>query len=425
MNVLVVGSGGREHALCWKIKQSPLLKKLYCAPGNAGISQDAECVDISATDIEGLKKFVIENSVDLTVVGPEQPLSLGIVDEFQKEGLKIFGPSKSAAKLESSKVFSKDLMKKYGIPSASYEVFDNFDNAKTYLDSVKYPQVVKADGLAAGKGVIICESRDEAVSAVDSIMNQKIFGDSGSRVVVEEFLIGEEASFFVFTDGNDFIPLESSQDHKALLDGDKGPNTGGMGAYSPAPIVTDEIRNKIVDEVVKPTLDGMSKEGREYKGVLYIGLMIEGDNIKVLEYNCRFGDPEAQPLMMRIDSDILPILVSIADGKLSDKEIVWNSNPTVCVVMASKGYPGDYAKGIEIEGLDLVKPSKELKIFHAGTKFGEDNKVLTNGGRVLGVTALGSDISSAISASYNAVNKIGDKVLYFRKDIGSKALNKV
>ena len=425
MNVLVVGSGGREHALCWKIKQSPLLKKLYCAPGNAGISQDAECVDISATDIEGLKKFVIENSIDLTVVGPEQPLSLGIVDEFQKEGLKIFGPSKSAAELESSKVFSKDLMKKYRIPSASYEVFDNFDNAKTYLDSVKYPQVVKADGLAAGKGVIICESRDEAVSAVDSIMNQKIFGDSGSRVVVEEFLKGEEASFFVFTDGNDFIPLESSQDHKALLDGDKGPNTGGMGAYSPAPIVSDEIRNKIIEEVVKPTLDGMSKEGREYKGVLYIGLMIDGDNIKVLEYNCRFGDPEAQPLMMRIDSDILPILVSIADGKLSDKEIVWNSNPTVCVVMASKGYPGDYAKGIEIEGLDLVKPSKELKIFHAGTKFGEDNKVLTNGGRVLGVTALGSDISSAISASYNAVNKIGDKVLYFRKDIGSKALNKV
>ena len=424
MNILVVGGGGREHALCWKIKQSPLVHKVFCAPGNAGISEDAECVDINATDINRLIDFSNKNSIDLTIVGPEQPLSLGIVDEFERAGLKIFGPSKAASEIESSKVFSKNLMNKYRIPTASYEVFDNYDDARSYLESnnIKFPVVIKADGLAAGKGVIICHQIEDAIIALNTIMKDRVFGESGSKIVVEQFLSGEEASFFIFTDGNDFIPLESSQDHKAVYDGDRGPNTGGMGAYSPAPIVTDKLKSRIINEIVVPTIEALNSEGREYRGVLYIGLMIDGEDLKVLEYNCRFGDPEAQPLMMRIESDIVPIMLSIANGQLTERNIEWRNHSSVCVVLASKGYPGNYGKGIEIEGLDKMEVSKNSKIFHAGTKFGKNNCYLTNGGRVLGVTSLGKNIEEAINNTYEVVNKIGEDVLFFRKDIGKKAL---
>jgi phosphoribosylamine--glycine ligase len=312
MNVLVIGSGGREHALCWKIKQSPVVENVYCAPGNAGITSDAQCVDISVSDFNALIDFATKNSIELTVVGPEQPLSEGIVDVFQENGLKIFGPSKAAAELEGSKVFSKNLMKKYKIPTAQYSAFTDLDSALGWIKHINVPFVVKADGLAAGKGVIICNSLGEGENALNSLMKDKIFGQAGNEVVVEQFLRGEEVSFFVFTDGKNFIPLQSSQDHKAAFDDDKGPNTGGMGAYCPAPIVNATIRKKIIDSVVVPTIKAMESEGRLYRGILYFGLMIDGQDIKVLEYNCRFGDPEAQPLLFRLNSDIVPIMDSIA-----------------------------------------------------------------------------------------------------------------
>lgn len=421
MKVLVVGGGGREHALCWKIKQSPLVDKVFCAPGNAGISKDAECVDIAVTDFEKLVGFVKKNRVDLTVVGPEQPLSLGIVDRFEQDGLNIFGPSMAASEIESSKVFAKNLMKKYGIPTANYSVFDNYTDATGFLKEIEYPIVIKADGLAAGKGVMICEDIDVATKALDSIMNLKLFGESGSKVVIEQFLVGEEASFFVFTDGKSFIPLESSQDHKALLDGDKGPNTGGMGAYSPAPIVDDKMREKIISDVIKPTIDAMNNEGRNYKGVLYVGLMIRGSSLKVLEYNCRFGDPEAQPLMMRMNSDIVPLMQSIASGELEVKDINWKNNPSVCIIMASKGYPGEYKKGIKIEGLNELDSINDIVVFHSATA-NKDNMVVTNGGRVLGLTSLGNNISDAIGKAYDAVKIIDNDTLHYRTDIGKKAL---
>jgi len=350
MNVLVIGSGGREHALCWKIKQSPLVQKVYCAPGNAGITSEAQCVDISVSDFDSLIDFVVKNSIELTIVGPEQPLSEGIVDLFEENGLKIFGPSQAAAELEGSKVFSKDLMKKYKIPTAEYSTFTDLNSALSWIKHINLPFVVKADGLAAGKGVIICNSTSEGENALNSIMKDKIFGEAGSEVVVEEFLRGEEASFFVFTDGKNFIPLQSCQDHKAAYDDDKGPNTGGMGAYCPAPIVNDKIRKKVIDSVVVPTINAMESEGRLYKGILYFGLMIKGEDIKVLEYNCRFGDPEAQPLLFRLKSDIVPIMDCIASGKLKQVELDWKPGYSVCVVMASSGYPGKYEKEHEIKG---------------------------------------------------------------------------
>jgi phosphoribosylamine--glycine ligase len=421
MNVLVIGSGGREHALCWKIKQSPVVENVYCAPGNAGITSDAQCVDISVSDFNALIDFATKNSIELTVVGPEQPLSEGIVDVFQENGLKIFGPSKAAAELEGSKVFSKNLMKKYKIPTAQYSAFTDLDSALGWIKHINVPFVVKADGLAAGKGVIICNSLGEGENALNSLMKDKIFGQAGNEVVVEQFLRGEEVSFFVFTDGKNFIPLQSSQDHKAAFDDDKGPNTGGMGAYCPAPIVNATIRKKIIDSVVVPTIKAMESEGRLYRGILYFGLMIDGQDIKVLEYNCRFGDPEAQPLLFRLNSDIVPIMDSIASGKLQHIELDWKPGYSVCVVMASSGYPGKYEKEHEIKGLESLKERDDVYVFHAGTKY-SGGKTVTNGGRVLGVTASSTDLVSAIDKSYKAVNKIDCPNLFCRTDIGKKAL---
>jgi phosphoribosylamine---glycine ligase len=421
MKVLVVGGGGREHAFCWKIRKSPLVTSLYCAPGNPGISKHAECVDIKVSDIEGLLRFARAEEIDLTVVGPEQPLALGIVDRFNEENLSIFGPTQVAAELESSKVYSKNLMKKYDIPTAFYSTFTNYEDAVSWVKEVKAPLVVKADGLAAGKGVVICQSEKEAIEVLDDIMRRKIFGDSGDSVVVEEFLQGEEASFFAFTDGEKVIPLVSSQDHKALLDGDMGPNTGGMGAYSPAPVITPELSKIIMERVMVPTVRALAREGRRYKGILYAGLMINGDDFKVLEFNCRFGDPEAQPLLMRMRSDIVPILSAIAGKGITDEEIEWKDEASVCVVMSSRGYPGDYKKGLFVEGIDRAEDLGDVVVFHAGTRE-EEGKIVTSGGRVLGVTALGPTIPEAIDLAYEAVGKIESDSLYYRKDIGKKAL---
>jgi len=421
MKVLVVGGGGREHALCWKISKSPIVKALFCAPGNVGISKHATSVDIKVTDIESMVRFARAEEIDLTVVGPEIPLSLGIVDRFQEENLNIFGPNKAAAEIESSKVYSKNLMKKYDIPTAFFSTFYDYDDAVNWVKEVKPPLVIKADGLAAGKGVIICHTEDESIDALDAIMRSKIFGDSGNRVVIEEFLQGEEVSFIAFTDGENVLPLASSQDHKALLDGDKGPNTGGMGAYSPAPIVTSELHGAIMNQVMIPTVRALKEEGRVYKGILYAGLMIEGTDIKVLEFNCRFGDPEAQPLLMRMRSDIVPIMRAISRGGVAEGEIQWYDQASVCVVMASKGYPGDYKKGFQIDRIDDVNNMDGVIVFHSGTSRDGSN-IVANGGRVLGVTALGDNIPDAISTAYKAVNHIDCESLYFRTDIGEKAL---
>lgn len=421
MKVLVVGGGGREHALCWKISKSPIVKALFCAPGNVGISKHATSVDIKVTDIESMVRFARAEEIDLTVVGPEIPLSLGIVDRFQEENLNIFGPNKAAAEIESSKVYSKNLMKKYDIPTAFFSTFYDYGDAVNWVKEVKPPLVIKADGLAAGKGVIICHTEDESIDALDGIMRSKIFGDSGDRVVIEEFLQGEEVSFIAFTDGENVLPLASSQDHKALLDGDKGPNTGGMGAYSPAPIVTSELHGAIMNQVMIPTVRALKEEGRVYKGILYAGLMIEGTDIKVLEFNCRFGDPEAQPLLMRMRSDIVPIMRAISRGGVAEGEFQWYDQASVCVVMASKGYPGDYKKGFQIDRIDDVNNMDGVIVFHSGTSRDGSN-IVANGGRVLGVTALGDNIPDAISTAYNAVNHIDCESLYFRTDIGEKAL---
>ncbi len=421
MKVLVVGGGGREHALCWKISKSPIVKALFCAPGNVGISKHATSVDIKVTDIESMVRFARAEEIDLTVVGPEIPLSLGIVDRFQEENLNIFGPNKAAAEIESSKVYSKNLMKKYDIPTAFFSTFYDYGDAVNWVKEVKPPLVIKADGLAAGKGVVICHTEDESIDALDGIMRSKIFGDSGNRVVIEEFLQGEEVSFIAFTDGENVLPLASSQDHKALLDGDKGPNTGGMGAYSPAPIVTSELHEAIMNQVMIPTVRALKEEGRVYKGILYAGLMIEGTDIKVLEFNCRFGDPEAQPLLMRMRSDIVPIMRAISRGGVAEGEFQWYDQASVCVVMASKGYPGDYKKGFQIDRIDDVNDMDGVIVFHSGTSRDGSN-IVANGGRVLGVTALGDNIPDAISTAYNAVNHIDCESLYFRTDIGKKAL---
>lgn len=424
MKVLVVGGGGREHALCWKISQSPLVEKTYCAPGNAGISRHAECIDIGAGDFDSLAQFVREESVDLTVVGPEQPLCEGITDFFEEKGLLIFGPSKAAAELEGSKIFSKDLMKKYGIPTGEYFVFTDIKQALAKVAEAEPPFVVKADGLAAGKGVIICHSREKGEDAVRSMMEHEAFGQAGTKVVIEEFLTGEEASFFAFTDGENILPLEPSQDHKPIFDGDKGPNTGGMGAYAPAPVVTDELRQRIIDEVMVPTVQAMKSEGRTYRGILYAGLMIKDESLKVLEFNCRFGDPEAQPLLMRMESDVVPILYSIARGKMRTDPIEWREGFCVCVVMASKGYPGSYNKGVELEKLGDFTDTRETVVFHAGTAL-SGKKLVTNGGRVLGVTSLGDTIEESIRSAYKAVDSISEESLVYRTDIGKKALLRV
>ena len=424
MKVLVVGGGGREHALCWKINQSPLVEKTYCAPGNAGISRHAECLDIGVGDFDSLAQFVKKESVDLTVVGPEQPLCEGITDFFEKEGLLIFGPSKAAAELEGSKTFSKNLMKKYGIPTGEYSVFTDIEQALAKAGETEPPFVVKADGLAAGKGVIICRSCEEGEDAVRSMMERGAFGEAGEKVVIEEFLTGEEASFFALTDGENVLPLEPSQDHKPIFDGDKGPNTGGMGAYTPAPVVNDRLRQRIIDEVMVPTVHAMKSEGRTYKGVLYAGLMIKDESFKVLEFNCRFGDPEAQPLLMRMESDVVPILHSIARSEMKTDPIEWKDGFCVCVVMASRGYPGSYDKGVELKRLKDFTDTRETVVFHAGTAFSK-NKLVTSGGRVLGVTSLGDTIEESILRAYQAVDSILDENLVYRTDIGKKALLRI
>lgn len=424
MKVLVIGGGGREHALVWKIAQSPLVDKVFCAPGNPGTALLAENVAIGVDELDKLLAFAYENKIELTVVGPEQPLSLGIVDLFESHGLKVFGPSQKAAFIEGSKAFSKDLMQKYNVPTAAYGVFTDLTEAEAFITSTGAPIVVKADGLAAGKGVIIAQTCEEAVAAVHDMLSGNAFGSAGSRVVIEEFLTGEEASFLVITDGKNVIPLASAQDHKAIYDNDLGPNTGGMGAYSPAPVVTPEIHEKAMQLVIRPTVDGMAAEGRPYRGVLYAGLMIKDGQVKTLEFNARFGDPECQPLLMRMKSDIVPVLMAVAEGDLGALAIEWHDKAAVCVVMASEGYPGDYRKGDTIAGLDEAARLDDVYVFHAGTTH-KDGKCVTNGGRVLGVTALGDSVQKSIATAYQAVDHISWKGVQFRKDIGKKALGRI
>ncbi len=421
MKVLVIGSGGREHALVWKTAQNPNVKKIYAAPGNAGMAQLAECLPIKAEDVDKLLSFAKDNAVDLTIVGPEGPLSMGIVDEFTKAGLRAFGPSGKAAEIEASKTFSKNLMKKYCIPSADYGVFTDRAVAEAYVREKGAPIVVKADGLAAGKGVVVAETVEEAIKALDLIMTDKAFGKAGDRVVIEEFLKGEEASFMAFTDGKTVVPMASSQDHKRVFDGDRGPNTGGMGAYSPAPVVTKELERRVMETIMVPTVRAMEKEGRLFKGVLYAGLMIHNGEAKVLEFNARFGDPETQPIMMRLGSDLIAIIQAIIDGTLSTVDVKWKPESAVCVVMASGGYPGEYEKGKEIKGLEKALAHDNVMVFHAGTAL-KNGRPVTDGGRVLGVTGLGTVVAGAIDNAYAAVRDISFDGAHYRRDIGARAL---
>lgn len=421
MKVLVIGSGGREHALVWKMLQSKKVKKLFCAPGNAGIAQEAECVNIQPDNIDGLLSFAKEKKINLTVVGPELPLSLGIVDKFEEAGLRVFGPTASAARLEYSKAFAKEMMANCNISTAAFKTFTSSHEAKEYIKEKGAPLVIKADGLAAGKGVIIAESKDEAINAVTDMMEKRVFGDAGEKVVIEDCLKGEEASFMVFTDGDTIVPMVSAQDHKRVFDNDKGPNTGGMGAYSPAPVVTDVLADKVIKEVFKPLLSGLKREGIIYKGVLYAGLMIDDNQLNVLEFNCRFGDPEAQPILFRLKSDIIEIMEAIIDSKLSEADVEWRQEASVCVVIASKGYPANYEKGEVITGIDNAEKITGVKVFHSGTAK-KDNNIVTAGGRVLGVTASGIDINEAVKTAYKAVEKIKFDGMHYRRDIASKAL---
>ena len=422
MKVLVVGQGGREHVLVWKLAQSPLVDQVYCAPGNAGTAIDGTNVDIGATDVERLTKFAAAEDIGLTVVGPEASLVAGLVDSFEAAGLRIFGPNKLAAELEGSKVFSKELMRKANIPTADFQVFSSAEEAVTYLeDREQQALVVKADGLAAGKGVLVCKTKQEAIDAVQQTMVEKVFGDAGKQIVIEDCLFGQEASILAIVDGNTIVPLEASQDHKPAYDGDQGPNTGGMGAYSPTPLVTDELMDQIIETILIPTVHAMNLDDRPFRGVLYAGLMITNQGPRVLEYNVRFGDPEAQPVLMRLKTDLAEVLLAASDGKLDQiAPLEWASDSAVCVVMASEGYPGSCDKGHAIRGLDKAGELESTKVFHAGTEtLGGD--VVTNGGRVLGVTALGPDISAAKLRAYQAVKFIRWDGAWCRKDISDKA----
>jgi len=421
MKVLVIGSGGREHALVWKIGQSPKAGKVYCAPGSAGIGELAELVAIGPEQIEKLAEFAENEKIDLTVVGPELPLTLGITDLFESRGLRIFGPNKDAAQLEGSKAFAKKILQENGIPTASFGTFTDTGLAKQYIAQHPVPYVIKADGLAAGKGVLICATPREAEAAIDEILVRKAFGPAGNRLVIEEFLAGEEASFMVLTDGEHMLPLASSQDHKRVFDNDEGPNTGGMGAYSPAPVVTPKIYQRILDEILSPLLVGLKRKGVRYRGVLYIGLMITKDGPMVLEFNVRFGDPECQPIMMRLKSDLVPLLEATIDDKLHLIQPQWHDDMAVCVVLCASGYPGSYGKGAEIHGLDRLKNWEKGFVFHAGTA--KDNgRWVTSGGRVLGVTARGDTIENAVKEAYDAVGKISWNGMHYRKDIARRAL---
>ena len=421
MQVLVVGGGGREHALCWAIAASPLCNKLWCAPGNAGIAEEAECVAIGADDVDALVTFAKDNAVDLVVVGPEAALVAGLVDRLDEAGIKAFGPRAAAARLEGSKGYMKDLCARHDIPTAAYGRFDNAEAARAYVREVGAPIVVKADGLAAGKGVTLAQNVDEAIAAIDEAMEGGAFGAAGAEVVVEEFLEGEELSFFVLVDGAFALPLAGAQDHKAVGDGDTGPNTGGMGAYSPAPMLTPELEAEVMAKIVGPTVDAMASEGTPYTGVLYAGLMLTADGPKLLEYNVRFGDPECQVLMMRLKSDLVPALLASCDGQLSHLDLRWYDDAALTVVMAAKGYPGAYDKGSEIGGLDRLTDADEVKVFHAGT-VADGGRILANGGRVLNVTALGSSIGEAQQRAYEAVAKVDWPDGFCRSDIGWRAV---
>lgn len=420
MRVLIVGSGGREHCLAWKIAQSKLVDKIYCAPGNGGTSLVAQNIDIAAVDIEGLVEFASSENIDLTVVGPEAPLVGGVVDRFTEAGLKVFGPTVELARLEGSKIFSKEVMKKYGVPTADFKVFASYDEAKKYIKEKGAPLVVKADGLAAGKGVFVCSSIEEAFGAIDAVMVEKKFGSAGDKVIVEDFLEGEELSVLIFTDGKTVIPLASSQDHKRAYDDDKGPNTGGMGAYSPAPVVDKQEFNSIIDIVFKPLIKGLSQEGKPYKGMLYGGLMIKNSKPYVLEFNVRFGDPETQAILPKLKSDLVEVMVKTVEGKLDEVVLEWDERVCLCVVLASGGYPGKYEKGKVIKGLEKLKDLEDVFVFHAGTKKGK--QFLTSGGRVLNVSALGDTIKSAKDKAYKAIADIEFENMHYRKDIGDKAL---
>lgn len=422
MDILIVGGGGREHALSWKAAQSERVQNVYVAPGNAGTATEAhiENVDIAAEDVDGLLAFALEKSIGLTIVGPEAPLVAGIVDRFTEAGLKCFGPSQAAAALEGSKAFSKDFLARHNIPTADYGTFTDADAAKDYIRQVGAPIVVKADGLAAGKGVILAQSVDDAIAAVDGMLNEGAFGDAGHRVVVEEFLVGEEASFIVLVDGKNIVPLASSQDHKARDNGDKGPNTGGMGAYSPAPVVTSEMHDKIMQQVIQPTVDGMAADGCPYTGFLYAGLMISPDGeLKVLEFNCRMGDPETQPIIMRLQSDLVDLCEAGVDGCLHETNTQWDERVAVGVVLASGGYPNAYEKNHVISG--LPQETENTKVFHAGTAL-NNNQVVNTGGRVLCVTCLGDTVTVAQQAAYAAIEKIQWQDVYYRTDIGYRAI---
>lgn len=419
--VLVVGSGGREHALCWAIAKSPRLEKLYAAPGNAGIAGLAQCVDVAADDIDGLVALAIESGIDFVVVGPETPLVAGLVDSLEEAGVKAFGPNAKAAQLEGSKGFMKDLCAKYGIPTAAYGRFNEPDAAKEFILRHHAPIVVKADGLAAGKGVILCRNENEAYAAIDHIMTERAYGAAGDEVVIEDFLDGEEASFFALVDGKRALPLISAQDHKAAYDGDEGPNTGGMGAFSPAPVVTGKMALTIMDRIITPTIEGMAAEGRPYKGVLYAGLMITDGEPCVLEYNVRFGDPECQPLMMLLKSDLLDALEACADGRLDTITLEWHDDAALVVVMAALGYPGRYEKGSEIRGLEDALSLDGVTVFHAGTK-AVKGSIVADGGRVLGVGARAPSVAKAQKRAYEAVDRINWPEGFCRRDIGWRAV---
>lgn len=415
MKVLVVGSGGREHAIAWKLKQSSRVEKLYCAPGNAGIADVAECVAVGAEDIEGLCKLAVEKEIDLVVVGPEVPLSMGIVDAMNEKGIRVFGPNAKCAQLEGSKAFTKAFLARHDIPTAGYKEFTDKEELLAAVGIYGYPMVIKADGLAAGKGVVIAENEEDAVKAIEEMMGEKIFGSAADKIVVEEYLSGIEASMLCFVDHNTIVPMESAQDYKRIFDGDKGPNTGGMGTYSPSLLFNDELQERIRTEILEPTLAGFQKDGLDFQGVLFIGLMLTDNGPKVIEFNNRFGDPETQSVLARLDSDLLDIFEAVVDNKLAEQEIKWGERRTVTVVLASEGYPGSYPKGREITGLGDV--DEDIVVFHAGTKFADD-KIVTAGGRVLCVTATGATHDEARAKAFANVEKIHFDGAQFRRDIG-------
>lgn len=421
MKVLVIGGGGREHALIWKIKQSPLVRELYCAPGNAGIMREAISVPIPAEDIQGLLNFALNRGIDLTVVGPEAPLVSGIVDIFTEKGLKIFGPSQKASQLEGSKVFAKEIMNKYGIPTARSEIFSNSFSALAYIHKIGVPVVVKAEGLAAGKGVVVALTQTEATEAVQNIMDRKLFGEAGNRVVIEEYLEGEEVSVMALADGKDICLLASAQDHKRVFDGDRGPNTGGMGAYSPAPVLTPYLTRKVKKEIFIPLVKGLNKEGIIYKGVIYAGLMITKTGPKVLEFNARFGDPECQVVIPRLKNDLVPLLLASLEGSLSQIKFSWSTNHALCVVLASGGYPESFKKGKTINGLEIAELLPLVKIFHSGTAL-KGEKIVSSGGRVLGITGMGPTLKTAFIRAYSGVKAVSFEKAHYRKDIGYRAI---